>query len=182
MIDNEMMIALIEEVENQLGLIGVTDFEVSRNQQPSNQYAGADKDDPIKTRIFLYAITNPNHGKSRLYSGTDIDFKRADTHHKAKTVQVSVLHYYDYSDPSAMTPEDMANTVQQLLDSPDAIRNLRAKNVFMQEVSDVRPVFTINDKDRNESTPNFDLTVNYASSITKGSAVVALAGTDVVGV
>ena len=70
MTDNEMMIALIEEVENQLGLIGVTDFEVSRNQQPSNQYAGADKDDTIKTRIFLYAITNPNHGKSRAYNGT----------------------------------------------------------------------------------------------------------------
>ena len=93
MTDNEMMIALIEEVENQLGLIGVTDFEVSRNQQPSNQYAGADKDDTIKTRIFLYAITNPNHGKSRAYNGTDTDFKRTDTHHKAKMVQVSAVSY-----------------------------------------------------------------------------------------
>lgn len=172
MTDNQMMISLIEEIENQFTLFGISNAEVSRGYQPTNQFTGADKDDPIKTRVFLYAITNPNHGRSRRYSGGNLDPKRSDYQHKAKAIQVSVLHYFDPGDVNARTPEDMSNLVRDLIDSPDAIKNLRDKKVFLQECGDVRPIFTINDKDRNESTPNFDLTVNYTSSIEKASSTV----------
>ena len=65
MTDNQMMIALILEIERQLNLVGITDFEVGRNQQPTNQYTGGDEDDPIKTRVFLYAITKGSDGHGR---------------------------------------------------------------------------------------------------------------------
>lgn len=172
MTDNQMMIAVIAEIKRQLTGQGIADFKVVRGMQPTNQYSGASKDDDIKTRISLYAVTKSNAGKGRIYSGGNADPKRTDTHHKGKTIQVSVLHYFDESDIDAMNTEDMADLVQQLIDSPDAIRSLRDDGVFLESVGDVRPTFTVNDKDRNESTPNFDMTVNYSNSIVKDSAVV----------
>jgi hypothetical protein len=179
MTDNEMMSALIAETERQLTLYGITDFEVSRGMQPTNQYAGADKDDPIKTRIFLHNVANPNHGRSREYTLDIASPTRTDTHHKGKIIQYSVLHHFDYKDPDAFTPEDMANLVQQLMDSPDAIKKLIESDIFQQEVSDVRPTFKVNDKDRNESMPTFDLTVNYNSSINKTAIIVDSLGHEI---
>ena len=174
MTDNEMMIAMILEIERQLDLVGITDYEVSRNQQPTNQYTGGDEDDPIKTRVFLYAITkgSDGHGRSYTVDPAGSDFKRTDFQQKFKSVQVSVVHSFDETDVSSKTPEDMADLLHDLLDSPDAIAALRAKEIFLQEVEDVRPVFFTNDKDRYESVPNFDLTVNYSSSITKSAGFV----------
>ena len=169
MTDNQMMIALIAEIERQLTLVGITDFEVGRNQQPTNQYTGADKDDPIKTRVFLYAVTKGNDGHGRAYlQSTDTEsFRRTDFQQKSKSIQVTVIHEFDESDIDARTPEDMGDLLHDLLDSPDAIKVLRDNEIFVQDVGDVRPVFFVNDKDRNESVPNFDLLVNYSSSITK---------------
>lgn len=172
MTDNELMITIKAELDSQLTGQGVTDFEVSRNQQPTNQYTGADKDDPIKTRVFLYAITNPTNWRSRRYTGEDVNLKRTDIYHKSKSIQISVLHYFDYTDVNALTPEDMCNLVRDLIDSPDAIKNLRDNRVYLQEAGDVRPVFTVNDKDQTESMPSFDIIVNYQQSIVKSAGYV----------
>lgn len=171
MTDNEMMISLIEEIENQFTIVGVTDFEVGRNQQPTNQYTGSDKDDPIKTRVFLYAVTKGSDGHGRAYN-QGVEFTRTDFQQRSKSIQISIIHSFDEADINSRTPEDMADLVHDLLDSPDAIKNLREKKIFLQEVGDVRPIFFVNDKDRNESTPNFDVLVNFASSITKPTGYV----------
>ena len=66
----------------------------------------------------------------------------------------------------------MTNLVRDLLDSPDSIKSLRSKGVFLESAGDVRTIFTTNETDRYESTPNFDLTVVYESSILKNSGYV----------
>jgi hypothetical protein len=190
--DNKMMIYLIAEIERQLTLVGATDFEVGRNQQPTNQYTGASEDDPIKTRVFLFSVTKSSDGHGRSYTtashedypnwGFSIDddnfldgsfaneamvFSRVDFQQRSKAIQISVAHYFDETDINARTPEDMCDLIHDLLDSPDAIKALRNNKIFVQEVGNIRPVFFTNGKDRFESLPNFDLQVNYSSSITK---------------
>lgn len=162
---NVLVTALIEEIESQLNEQGITDFEVSRNFQPSQQFSGGDNYSDIKTQIYLHAISNPSLGHSRKYNSDNT--KRADLQHLTKVYQVSVLHAFDYTDVDAMPPEDMCALVRALIDSPDAIKSLRAKNIFLQEVTDLRPIFFVNDKDQNESVPNFDLTAVYRSEIIK---------------
>jgi hypothetical protein len=178
MTDNQMMIALIAELNKQLTDYGITNFEVCRSQQPTTQHVGADKDDYIKTRVFLYSITNPSIGKSWAYKGDISNFEREDTQHKSKSIQISVVHYFDYEDINALTPEDMANLVHDLIDSIDSIKSLREDGVYLESAGGVRPVFMLNDKDNTESLPNFDIVVNYQSSITKASGYVDIAEGD----
>ena len=169
-----MMIYIIAEIERQLTLVGITNFEVGRNQQPTNQYTGGSQDDPIKTRVFLFAVTNGSDGHGRSYTIEDgaEPFKRTDFQQKSKAIQISVAHYFDETDINARTPEDMSGLIHDLLDSPDSVEALRVNKIFMQEVSNVRPVFFTNDKDRFESLPNFDLQINYSSAITKVAGFV----------
>jgi hypothetical protein len=174
MTDNQMMIYIIAEIERQLTLVGVTAYEVGRSQQPSNQYTGASQDGPIKTSVFLFAVTKSSDGHGRSYL-PGLEFKRTDFQQKSKAIQISVAHYFDESDINARTPEDMTDLIHDLLDSPDAIKALRDNKIFLQEVSNVRPVFFTNDKDRFESLPNFDLQVNFSSSITKAAEYVEIA-------
>ena len=181
MTDNQMMIALIAEIERQLTLVGVSGFEVGRNHQPTNQYTGADKGSVIKTRVFLYAITKGSDGHGRSYQ-TGTEFKRTDFQQKHKSIQISVAHSFDFTDINARTPEDMTDLIHDLLNSPDAIQSLRDDKIFLQNVGDVRPVFFTNDKDRFESMPNFDVLVNYSSSITKAANYVDAGGCVVEGV
>ncbi len=170
------MASLILTIEEQMSLVGFTDFEVSRNFQPSNQYTGADGSDSVKTRVFLHAITNPSLGNSRRYNSTRD--KRADLQHLTKTVQVSVLHDYDYMDDTDTPAEDICATVRALLDSPDAIKSLRERGLFLESVTDLRPIFFVNDKDLNESSPNFDVRLTYRSDIIKDvSAATEVNGT-----
>lgn len=185
MTDNQMMILIIAEIERQLTLVGVglpgVDFEVSRNHQPTNQHTGADKDSEIKTQVFLYAITKGSDGHGRNYQ-TGTEFTRTDFQQRHKSIQISVAHYFDETDINARTPEDMADLIHDLLDSPDAIQALRDDKIFLENVGDVRPVFFTNDKDRFESLPNFDVLVNYSSAITKAANYVDVGGVGVEGV
>ena len=181
MTDNEVMIALISTIESQLSLAGMTGFEVSRNQQTTSQFTGGSSDDSIKTRVFLFSISKSGEGRTRKYSDEGV-FSRKDTQIKSRTIQVSVIHSFDESNVDSKTPEDIADLVHDLLDSPDAIQELRGYGVFFQNVSDIRPVFFSNDKDQNESVPNFDVLVNYSSSITKESGYVDTASGDLDGV
>ena len=91
---NALITALIAEIESQLNDQGITNFEVARNFQPSDQYSGGDVDSDIKTQIFLHAISNPSLGHSRKYNADNT--KRADLQHLTKVYQVSVLHSFDY--------------------------------------------------------------------------------------
>ena len=202
--DNKMMIHIIAEIERQLTLVGVTAFEVGRSQQPTNQYTGASQDGPIKTSVFLFAITKGNDGNGRSYitaarenypnwgfgiddenffngsfANENIGFSRVDFQQRTKSIQISVAHYFDQSDVNARTPEDMADLIRDLLNSPDAIKALRVNKIFVQELSSVRPVFFTNDKDRFESMPNFDLQINYSSSITKVADYVNVGAGDI---
>ena len=54
-----------------------------------------------------------------------------------------------------------------MLQQRDAARNLRAKGVQVQECSNVRPTFSVNNSDNYESEPSFDITIIYQSSYTK---------------
>lgn len=167
--DNQMFNYIIAEIERQLTLVGVTAFEVGRSQQPTNQYTGASQNGPIKTSVFLFTVTkgNDGHGRSYAIEAGGEPFKRTDFQQLNKAIQISVAHYFDESDINARTPEDMADLIRDLLNSPDAIKALRVNKIFVQELSSVRPVFFTNDKDRFESLPNFDLQINYSSKITK---------------
>lgn len=154
MLDNELLIAIRAELLNQLANYSahdLSDVKVKRSYQPTEQ---APTEDRI---IVIHRIGNPQVGGGLKYNGatrTEQKFKRA-------TFQFDCLAPYDETDITALLPLDIVTIAADLLQSYSGIRNLQSKGVNIERVTDVRPSYFTNDKDRFESSPSFDLTVNY---------------------
>lgn len=165
MLDGQIVNALITEIENQLTIYGLANFRVTRSNQPTNQHAGATLG-KSKYVVLVTPISNPKIGWGRKYND---DETVTITHNQAKTYQIDALVDFDPSDLNDIPASDLCSIVSDMIQQPDAIRNLRDSGVRVENCGDVRPTFSVNNEDRFESTPSFDLTVTYNSQYTKSA-------------
>lgn len=154
MLDIELFSIVRSELINQFSLYNkhdLTDVKVTRANQPTQQAAGNGR------TVFITRVGNPQVGGGFKYNGTT----RTEQKFKRATFQFDVLAEFDPADLNALLPGDIINITADLIQSYNAIRNLRANGVNIERVTDVRPSYFVNDKDRFESSPSFDLTANY---------------------
>ncbi len=154
MLDNELLIAIRAELLSQLSSYSahdLSDVKVKRSYQPTQQSPSNDR------IIVIHRIGNPQTGSGLVYNGTT----RTEQRFKRATFQFDCLAPYDQTDINALLPIDIITIAADLLQSYTGIRNLREKGVNIERVTDVRPSYFINDGERHESAPSFDLTVNY---------------------
>ena len=149
--DNDLFKIIIAELNSLLTGEGLADVKVKQSYQPTQQSVSEER------RIFIHKVTNPQVGTGIVYSGT----KRTQQYLKRASFQFDALAQQDPSDINSLTASDILTAAADLLQSYDAVRNLRNNGVNIERVTDVRPSYFINDKDRNESSPSFDLTVTY---------------------
>ena len=149
--DNDVIKALIAELNRQLAANGLADVKVKQSYQPTQQ-------SPSNGRvIFMHKVSNPQVGTGIGYSGT----KRLQQYLKRASFQFDALAQQDPSDTNSLTAGDIVTIAADLFQSYDSVRMLKAEGVSIERITDVRPSYFINDKDRHESSPSFDLTVNY---------------------
>jgi len=151
MLDNDVLKVIISELKSQLNLYGLSDVKIKQSYQPTQQSKSNQR------RIFIHKVTNPQIGTGFKYAGT----KRTQQYFKRASFQFDALAQQDPSDINSLTASDILTAAADLLQSYDAVRNLRSNGVNIERITDVRPSYFINDKDRNESSPSFDLTLTY---------------------
>ncbi len=149
--DNDLFKIIIAELKLLLADEGLSDVKIKQSYQPTQQSVSEER------RLFIHKVINPQVGTGIVYSGT----KRTQQHLKRASFQFDALAQQDPSDINSLTASDILTTAADLLQSYSAVRNLRNNGVNIERVTDVRPSYFINDKDRNESSPSFDLTVTY---------------------
>lgn len=149
--DNDLFKVIIAELRTLLDSEGLDDVKIKQSYQPTQQSVSEGR------RIFIHKVTNPQVGSGIIYDGT----KRTQQYLKRASFQFDALAQQDPSDINSLTASDILTTAADLLQSYAAVRNLRNNGVNIERVTDVRPSYFINDKDRNESSPSFDLTVTY---------------------
>jgi len=155
--DNDLFKVIIAELRLLLDGESLADVKIKQSYQPTQQSASEGR------RIFIHKVANPQVGTGIFYTGT----KRTQEHLKRATFQFDALAQQDPSDINSLTASDILTVAADLLQSYDAVRNLRNNGVNIERVTDVRPSYFINDKDRNESSPSFDLTVTYQHNYEK---------------
>lgn len=154
MLDNELFIAIRLELLARLAEYNVhdlTDVKVKRSFQPTQQATSNDR------VIFIHRVDNPQPGGGIVYNGTT----RIEQKFKRASFQFDCLAPFNPADTSALLPGDILTIAADLIQSYKGIRNLRAKGVKIERVTDVRPSRFVNDQEQFEMSPSFDLTVNY---------------------
>ncbi len=164
---NPIFIALIEEIESQLIGIGIdaADLEVSRSNQPTAQHAGA-TGSTAKYQVFLTTASRGAVVMERTTSG-ETELTASYKHNNTMTVQIDCLTDYDPADEDSIDANNFIQTIYELLKQFDALSSLRDKGVSIINCGAVRPSYTIMDSGFYESTPSFDLQINYNSQRSK---------------
>jgi len=170
--DNDLFKVIIAELKSLLAGKNLSDVKIKQSYQPTQQSVSNER------RIFIHKVTNPQVGSGLIYKGT----KRTQQNLKRASFQFDALAQQDPSDINSLTASDILTTAADLLQSYDAVRNLRNNGVNIERVTDVRPSYFINDKDRNESSPSFDLTVTYKHDYEKEIPSISGATTNLHGV
>lgn len=155
--DNDLFKIIIAELKSLLTGEGLVDVKIKQSYQPTQQSTSEQR------RIFIHKVANPQVGTGIVYDGT----KKKQQYLKRASFQFDALAQQDPSNINSLTASDILTIAADLLQSYDAVRNLRNNGVNIERVTDVRPSYFINDKDRNESSPSFDLTVTYQHTYEK---------------
>lgn len=170
--DNDLFKIIIAELKTLLASENLSDVKIKQSYQPTQQSVSEER------RIFIHKVTSPQVGTGIVYSGT----KRTQQYLKRASFQFDALAQQDPSDINSLTASDILTTAADLLQSYDAVRNLRNNGVNIERVTDVRPSYFINDKDRNESSPSFDLTITYQHEYEKEIPSIAGANPNLHGI
>ncbi|CAH7182194.1 hypothetical protein VCHA50P417_20488 [Vibrio chagasii] len=166
--DGFIVTKLMGEIENQLAQYGLTDFRVSRSQQPTNQHVGA-VTGTEKYQIFISQVNQSKLGYGWSYSAIEGKeaLKQTSRHKTIKRYQIDLLVDFDPRDTTVIPAYDLAEDLSNLLQHPDSVAGLLEDGIGIVSCSDVRPEFTINESDLTGSTPSFDITINYAKRYEK---------------
>lgn len=161
--DNDLYIAIIAELNTLLDSQGLSDVKIKQGYPKTQQSASTDRS------IFIHKVASPQVGTGYIYSAS----KRIQQSLKRSTFQFNALAEQDLTDITSLTAADILTTASDMLQSYDGLRNLRENGVNIERVTDVREVNFTNEKGENESSPSFDLTVNYQHEYEKEISSVA---------
>ncbi len=179
MLDGAIVKTLIAQIKVQLGIYGIADADlrVTRSNQPTAQHAGASTGSK-PYQVFIAPVASTQIGWSRDY---DLDTIGAATvginHVKQKSYQISILTDFDPATMTVLPAHDVAQILNDMIQQPDSIRALKAGGVNIQQCTDVRPSFELNESEQWQSMPSFDITVSYNATYTKPiPAIIDTAG------
>lgn len=181
--DRAVIMQIIYLIENQLSTyynIPLEDLRVVRNNQPTQQHAGAVTGSK-KYQVFISQVPSGQtvgEGYNDEYTEGDDYVERTHYHIRRRVLQIECWSDFDPSDLNSLEGEDLAGIVRELLCQQEVLEELTEKSIYLQRTGAVRPIFAVNDQEQYQSTPSFDLTLTYNRKVTKDRArVVSIDGT-----
>lgn len=116
-------------------------------------------------------ITNPDTGEPIMIEG-DPYMRHTERQWYETTFQISGLAIQDPADVDSLTASDIVNIGISVMQSDATRAALRAKNIGILRVEDVRNPYFVDDKGRFEASPSFDFTLTHEQVIISESPIV----------
>lgn len=155
--DNDIFRLIIGIIRNALTAQSI-DANVRQSYQPRQQGV------PTENTVFIQKISNKRVGFLARDDIWDMDtelFVHTEKQWIEATYQITALAIQDPNDSTLLTASDLANVVAQIMQTDATLLALRAQNVGILRVTDVRNPFFTDDRERFEASPSFDFTVTY---------------------
>jgi hypothetical protein len=146
---------------------GRSDVEVKQNFQPLHGGAPAQS----QAVVFFSRISDRQYGHAQRLSTYVPDLERFDageTQWLETTIQCNALAFSNPEDPDYLanpTVSDLINLSARILGSEFAIRRLMAQNVGVYKIENIRTPYNVNDVDRFEMAPSFDVVLVHPDAI-----------------
>lgn len=141
---------------------GLPNVLVEQDYQPEQQGA------PSASCVFMSRLFDTRHGFSKRSYVDDVGgpgLIETDTQQMETTIQcMARISVQDY-DFNAPTAGDLINIASHILQSDQALVQLKAQGIGVLRIRDIRAPYIVNEYDRNELSPSFDITFTHKRSL-----------------
>lgn len=158
MTDNRLIEAFKVSIDRMLKDYGISDFEVSRLSQPTDQFAGASEDSDIKTQIFIHQVAR------EVIQNCPEEIGGFLRNTRAIMLQFDVLKWNDLENPIDYTANDIAEILSDLIFDRAFIKEIRKYGIRLESRSSIRSQYFINDRERFENVASLDVTASYTNT------------------
>lgn len=163
MTDNELIAAIISTLEPYVQAKFGATYEFAQKNQPELQGT------PSTPVVYLEKLFDKRYGWVRrdvdmwtpATGPTDTTISTKDVQLYETTFQFSALVLQDPSDLTIPTASDLVNYVSMLLGTAIILAALRQKGANVQRSTSVRNPYWVDDFDRFEASPSFDIVLQH---------------------
>lgn len=159
--DNSLFAALRSALLYGFSVHNLPNILVERDFQPEQQGA------PTPSCIFISKIYDTRYGHAGVSYGIDVDdnFVETNTQYMETAIQCTAR-----IDPNSIYDEfptsgDLINIASQIMQSGVIIAQLKAQEIGVLRIRDIRSPNIVNDYDRNEVVPSFDVIFTHKRSM-----------------
>ena len=157
MTDNELLALVIGIIRAGLTAQSITAV-VRQANQPRQQGT------PTEPTILINKVSNKRYGymqRSDTWIPEESIMRHTEKQWFETTFQIGALSIQNPTDLEQLTASDLVNTVAQIMQTDATLLTLRAENVGIYRVTNVRNPYFLDDKDRFEASPSFDFTLTH---------------------
>lgn len=169
--DNALNVIIRAELIAGLARLGVT-ADVIAAYQPTSQ--GRESD----ATVYFFQVGDNRYGwqyRTQVYDQEAGEIVRTEKQIIETTYQLMALAPQDPSNLSLPTPKDIVRACAMICNSQAFIVALRAHDIGMQRVTQIRNPYFVNDREQFEASPSFDFTVTHNQVIIDTTPAVSYA-------
>lgn len=149
------MSELLPRMQAQPDLAGVA---LARKYQPRQQGAATG---PV---VYFFKVGDHGHGspkREEIINGAGVIFNQTQRQLVETTYQFAAWIPQDPANVAALTESDVLNIVSAIMQSDALIAAFRAAGVGIQRVTDIRNPYFVDERNRFEAEPSFDIVLTH---------------------
>lgn len=146
---------LLPRMRAQADLAGVA---LARKYQPRQQGATTG---PV---VYFFKVGDHDHGspkREEIINGAGVVFNQTQRQLVETTYQFAAWVPQDPANVAALTESDVLNIVSAIMQSDALIAAFRAAGVGIQRVTDIRNPYFVDERNRFEAEPSFDIVLTH---------------------
>jgi hypothetical protein len=163
MLDNQLIALIISTLVAGETTAGITGTPIAQAFQPTQQGVNTEP------TAFIYKVGDHRYGflaRSDVYDSGTERIVHTETQQYETTFQLSALSIQNPATPSQYTASDICNLMASIIQSEAAVATLQAQGVGVERVTNVRNPYFLDDHDRYEASPSFDVVLTHKQIIT----------------
>lgn len=141
---------------------GLADVLLTRNYQQTQQGA------TTGPTVYFVKISDKRYGQTKrkdTYNTTPADFTHTERQAYETTYQFSAWVPQTPSDVNVLTESDILNAVSGIMQSDTILQAFRAAGVGIQRITEVRNPYVVDDRNRFEAVPSFDIVFTHSRDV-----------------
>jgi hypothetical protein len=169
MLDNPLFTLLIQILIAGEATAGISGTPIAQSFQPQQQGVNSEP------TVYLHKLFDKRYGsvfREDVWDANTSTMVHTESQQYETTFQLSALSTQNPATPAQYTASDLCNLCASILQSSVALATLKANQIGIERITDVRNPYFSDDRGQNEASPSFDFVITHKQIITSSVPII----------